>query len=216
MRDKERGSVSPVFILILMVVMLLLGAFLDREWLNYKIHLADNIADFAAESGARTAEVWAEIRVTKYQYWFVPVTVCVDEKCTVTSIRMDFQSTTETKVVTDKDAEIRRNWPALAECGSNAEAPNWKCTSAEKVRQWVEYPASTKDLAEGVFRANWRDQSLARWTHLEATPRADRGLVDVEVTLEIRSVTGLVGWRHTLTRTGSAASRIEPLELTLP
>ncbi|HYF80799.1 MAG TPA: hypothetical protein VD973_27120 [Symbiobacteriaceae bacterium] len=217
MRKRERGSVSPVFAMVLMVVILLLGAFLDREWLLYKIHLAENLADFAAESGARTAEVWDRIEVTKYQYWYVPEPVCHDPPaCTQRGIKMRLESAVGSQIVEAKDDEIRSNWPALAGCGSNAEAPNWKCVNVRLVSRRVEYPAGTADLVAQVFQANWKDQPLARALSPRVEFVAQEGLVDFHIDIQISSVTGLMGWRHIIPLTGSAVTRIDPLELTLP
>lgn len=217
MRKTERGSVSPVFIMVLMVVILLLGAFLDREWLYYKIHLAENIADFAAESGARTAEVWDTLEVTRYQYWYVPTPVCHDPPaCTVRGVEMRLESDVDVQTVVAMDDEIRSHWPAIAGCGSYAEAPNWKCINVRVVERRVEYPAGTPSLVEQVFRANWKDQPLARAFNPRVDLVAQKRMVDFHIDIEIRSVTGLIGWRHTIQRTGSAITRMEPLELTLP
>jgi hypothetical protein len=217
MRMTQRGSVSPVFAMVLMVVILLLGAFLDREWLYYKLHLAETIADFAAESGARTAEVWDRIEVTKYQYWYVPEPLCHDPPdCTQRGIIMRLESTVHSQIVEARDEEIRSNWPALAGCGSNAEAPNWKCINVRQIDRRIEYPAETAALVEQVFRSNWQDQPLARASNHRIELVAQRGMVNFHIDIDIRSVTGLMGWRHTFSRTVSASTRIEPLELTLP
>lgn len=218
MRKTECGSVSPVFAMVLMVVILLLGAFLDREWLYYKIHLAENIADFAAESGARTAEVWDTLDVAIYQIQYVPgQPACVDPPdCKSWYTPLIAVRIPGRRLVVAEDGEIRRSWPAIAQCGAIAEAPNWRCESVRILSREVRYPASTEGLVKQVFQANWKDQPLARALNARVDLVAQERTVDFHIDIEISSVTGLMGWRHTITRTGSAITRMDPLELTLP
>ena len=129
---------------------------------------------------------------------------------------MRLESTVHSQIVEARDEEIRSNWPALAGCGSNAEAPNWKCINVRQIDRRIEYPAETAALVEQVFRSNWQDQPLARASNHRIELVAQRGMVNFHIDIDIRSVTGLMGWRHTFSRTGSASTRIEPLELTLP
>ncbi|HWI52476.1 MAG TPA: hypothetical protein VNT01_10095 [Symbiobacteriaceae bacterium] len=223
MRHHQRGSVSPVFAMVLMVVILLLGAVLDREWLNFKMHLAEEIADFAAESGARRAEVWDAIVVTRRQVQYSTTESCVDPTipspldpaCPGKELVTTSSTVFSDKLVVAEEQALLRDWKAQAECGSDPVEPNWSCESVRIGTRWFVYPSGTVGLMDQVFRQNWQDQPLAHLVSANPIVDAGEGLTKVTVKVEISSVTGLLGWRRNVDITGAAKSRMEPLQLSV-
>lgn len=213
MERNQQGSVSPVLAMLLMVVLLLLGAFLDREWLNFKLFLAQEIADFAAESGARTAQVWDTIRITRRQIEYVPSSICLDlPACTKRQTILQTVTHWSYPVLTAEEQQLLREWRSQAGCSADPEAPNWSCEGVEVLRREIRYPSQTDYVMRTVFSSNWKDQQLARLVTLDTHVNANERLVRVEATVEIRSVTGLMGWQRSTRIVGSAITRIDPIQ----
>jgi|GEM_PF-4848942 len=223
MRHLQRGSVSPVFAMVLMVVILLLGAVLDREWLNFKMHLAEEIADFAAESGARRAEVWDAIVVRVRQVQYSTTERCVDPSipnpldpaCPGTELVTTSTTRYDSRPVVAEEQVLLRDWKALARCGSDPVEPNWSCESVLVDDRWFVYPSGTERLMRQVFEENWQDQPLSHLVNPTPIIDAGEGLTKVRVIVDISSVTGLLGWRRNMEITGAAKSRMEPLQLSV-
>lgn len=223
----EQGSLSPVFIMLLVSVVLLMSVFLDREWVNYTLQMIDETADFAAESAAKSHEVLVDMTVNReYYVWHV------DRGCTPPD--EDGRSTcwdnsrylgpyaSAKSITAVPERELIQNVNALFECGSpyNSSWSNlqYDCRTVRITRREVTFPKDpsnpagpelAKRLARAVFDGNWESRPNAEaWIEsIELEPRAVR----IRVNVRLGSLFGLLWDRKLTQREGMAV--VMPNEL---
>lgn len=216
----QRGSVSPVFLTLLSLCLLLMAAFLDREWANYMMKLAEQTADFAAESGARAHQSWATVEMTKRQVRQFTEAYCTGwneaGECTDFGQRSWTETYWDWPVVEIRHEELLRDstWRERHfQCGPSAAYPAWECYYARVVHERITYTAEAEPLAATTFDLNWKQRSAARVHRVTVFPLADKATVEVQVQMEIRSLFGMLGWRRDVLIEGAAATQIPPIQL---
>jgi hypothetical protein len=214
----ERGSVSPLWVALVVVVMILATAILEREWVNYKLRLASQTADFAAEAGGRAHEAWAKVTVSRYQYWWETVTDCIEQDdqggCISWETRDEYHDQRSTREITDREKIIQVNWRALADCGTDGLAPNWQCNgnpASYENDRWVIFAAETEEASRQTFTVNWQDQNAAVVENLWVAADAGRRKVIVQVDILMRPLFGIGFWTERVTVRGAAVVKLNPM-----
>jgi hypothetical protein len=223
----QRGSVSPVFITLFGVTILLMMVFLDREWLNYTLQLTEQTADFAAEAGGSTHEAWATVLVSRRQYWMEVVPVCDEYAADGTTCKVPMRDeqrlhTRERTISVGpfNEQELKENWTDQANCrraspGELVMEPAWECRAVQidpDLRE-VRFTEDTDPIAEQTFRRNWKDRGAAKlddvWVYADASKRA----VTVTAQIRVKSLFGVLPWERTVPVTGKAVTQLDDLVL---
>lgn len=213
----ERGSITPVFIALLAVVLILVMAFVDREWANYALAEAIETADFAAEAGAAVHEVYADADVRVRQYYIVDVRVCDEENICHDeyNVRVQWYTIPLQHV---RAEELVEHWRDLAGCraaapGEQVFAPELECYSAEVTNEVLEFTDETKALAERTFLQNWQQRANADAAIEEVHLNARDRIIRVDVDLTVRSLFGLLPWQRKHLLSGAAV--VQPRRVVL-
>lgn len=220
----QRGSVSPVFLSLLSLCLLLLAVFLDREWANYMMKLAEQTADFAAEAGAKAHQSWADVEMTKRQVRHFSETYCIawdeeeEELCIDTAERQWTETYWDWVRADIRHEELLRDqsWKErYFQCGESATYPAWECFYAQLVgeEEWLIYTEEAEPLALATFDMNWRPRSAVTVLNRRFDPQAGAKMVRLHATLEIRSLFGMLGWRRNVEIIGAAVTQIPEIEL---
>lgn len=200
----QRGSVAPVFTVLVGVVLVLIMAVLDREWTNYMLKLADQTADFAAEAGAapQHREVRLRVSTIRRQYWQVPREVCLayDELGVCTDLTYELDTFWRDEPVTEDrpEQEFRENWREVFGCSpdDNSLAPNWACDRPHLVENYMIFRDGSARQADTAFRRNWRDRPRAGLTSLGISHNAATRQIWVQGQIEVASLFGLFAPRR--------------------
>lgn len=217
----ERGSVTPVWVFILGMVVLLGVAVVEREWANYKLKMLEQTLDFAAEAAGRTHEGYAWVDVPVQQYYYV--NECVEQDLDGVCIYEPVLHGPEPDVrhIQGNPTELEANWRALAQCGSDPMAPNWECLTPVVTRYEMRFTIDTDRTATQTFWGNWRNQPTA-FVHpssltISPGPQQDflspARYMDVSAEIEMRPLFGLVPWVHSTWKRGRAVVRLHELVL---
>ncbi len=216
----ERGSVSPVFLALCWIVLLLLGAFLERDWANYTMKMAEQTADFAAEAGGRTHIDWAVLKVRGRQLYTEWVTVCdVKDEETGTCLESHQEPRTRHRYRTwTVQVNVREllaagdHWGRLVGCKrSQAWKPEFQCVEAVAIDRYIQFPALAEEVVRTTFAANWPNRPAAKATVTDVCLNAGTREVQVTVNLRVRSLLGLIPWEEERRVTGHAVVVLSPL-----
>lgn len=224
LRD-ERGSVTPLFVAIMVIVLTLMVAVVDREWVNYMLKLAEQTADFAAEAGAspESREINVTATATRQQSYWEVVCVKYEEGICIESWpfrRERYETVTQTRPLRD----FEQNWRAVFGCSDsdNPWTPHWKCLNPQVDAYRIVFNAASEARVMETFDRNWQDRArvslvggkpgLSYVIRHDATYKADTAKVIVTAELQLRSLFfGIVPpWRDTIQ--GASTVRFQPLQ----
>ncbi|HYG60782.1 MAG TPA: hypothetical protein VD902_22120 [Symbiobacteriaceae bacterium] len=221
----ERGSVAPMFVAILVIVLTLIIAVVDREWVNYMLKLAEQTADFAAEAGAspESRDIKATVTTTRRQKHLETYCarweqdICVE---TGTDVVWEHQELTRTRPITD----FEEDWREIFGCSPTDSAwrPAWKCDPPKVDAYDITFNAQSTTRAEQTLRRNWKDRPRAHLmgddvvqtikTHHLSAYDVDTAQVTVYAHVELRSLFFVLKpWPVTVK--GASTVRFEPLRL---
>lgn len=214
--QEERGSISPVWVSMVVVVLILATAILEREWVNYKLKLAEQTADLAAEAGAHVHEASLSISVNRYQYWYTSEAYCteMDAKwiCKHWDYRDVFHSRSDTVQVSGREKDLRQNWRGLANCGASVYAPDWMCVGTPTITgRSVTFADDAPQAVQQTFHANWIDHHAAAVPNVQVVCDGASRKVTVRVDLVLRPLFGLGVWEVTVPVHGAAVVKLSPL-----
>lgn len=213
----QRGSVSAVFIALLIVVVLLTVAFLEREWANYILKMAEQTADFAAEAAARAHVVKDTVTVDRTHWVWVDCPLDINGNPTC----LGYWSPVYDQLHFDQmpEEELLGNWSSMTGCGGDPFADGFRCSTLIDERR-IEFSGATDAIAEDVWTLNWpqRAHVSAVLNQVEYSGSADgkvswSRVVYVSVDLDIGSLFGVIPWEHRVPVTGAAAVKMRPLVL---
>jgi hypothetical protein len=195
-RRAQAGSITPVWLALLVATLLLLIVFIDREWVNYQLKKVDQTADFAAEAGAATAEITYKLQIqgTRYRDETTPVcdpplgpglpASCRDENHLVPS--PDTDQCTGSLHQLNGEA-----WRQRCHCDQAKFDGAWLCESAVvKDLPEITWPVQTEDVIQTTFAANWVDHPNSHVTLVEPYLDQQKRTVTVTVSLYISSPFG--------------------------
>ncbi|HYF94509.1 MAG TPA: hypothetical protein VD969_20010 [Symbiobacteriaceae bacterium] len=221
----QRGSIAPFGISLLMVVVILAVAILEREWVNYQLILAAQTADFAAESAGRMHEAYATIRVRYFQEWYTTETLCVlpDPLDPTVCLASDTWRERHTRTRTEyfHHQRVREltgdGWKQVAGCDEDALRPNWLCTSVTVEQQEITFSEDAEAMGRQIFFRNWRNRPTA-WIEADSqslhfTFNTATGLVTAHAEVELRPMFGMVAWTHRVWVQGAAVAKAERLAI---
>ncbi|HEY3367377.1 MAG TPA: hypothetical protein VGK74_20155 [Symbiobacteriaceae bacterium] len=216
LRD-ERGSVSVVFIALLLVVTILMIAFLDREWANYTLKMAEDTADFAAEAGAGAHEVLDTVTVSRSHWDWDPGINCdpPDEKGNVTCSGGWVSAPPDPpyQITRMPEDQMLETWRSLAGCGPNTHwasgTGDYQCTVALTARQVV-FIDTANDIAANVFNLNWPDKAAAQATAIADYVNFECRTVSLPVEVHMTSLFGAIPWKRTVWQQGKAIVQLPP------
>lgn len=217
----ERGGVSAIFVALMVAVLLLMMAILDREWLNYQLHRAEQTADFAAEAGAQSHQVWDTITVSRYHYTYIdlPLDCTTDpitgvESCTDPSYWSGPRFDTYT-VGPAEEGDLLANWQRQASCGNPfQESPRrYACYGVSVTDREVRFDEQTITVAGGTFALNWQDRPHAEALLEGVTTRAADRSVTVRVSLDLGTPFGILPWRRQAVVEAMAVVQLKPLHI---
>lgn len=215
----QSGSISAISIGLLLGAMFLLVAILEREWLNYTLKMAEETADFAAESGSRYHRVWTTLVVNRL--WFVEVAdppVCtVEESTGIESCQYPthFESRSDQQVLEGWEPELVETWRERAACGDPYPAvpQQYRCASVQVQQRDVRFTAESDPMAQQVFQLNWRPRASVVTRSVYPASRGETRSVTLRVDLEISSLFGIIKWRSNKTIVGRSVVNLSPLRI---
>jgi hypothetical protein len=168
---RQRGSVTPVWLALVLGTLLLFIVLVDREWVTYQLNKVEQTADFAAEAGASTAEITYPVLVHGVRHHYVDETTCEPGAqptdpplCTTTTIHQQRSENHDDCAGTKQQLEGAA-WRQQCHCDPGPSEGAWTCLKAElsKVRApEVTFPADLDDVVMATFYANWSDHAGGR------------------------------------------------------
>lgn len=216
MRRRQAGSITPVWLTLVMATLFLLILFVDREWVNYQLRKAKQTADFAAEAGAATAQITYKLWIEGEEGHLILVP---DPNCKVGEICDPVEqwsarpwSTTCSGTLTELTGS---GW--IRHCGCNIGSAQYylTCFRPRELSPDVQFPATADATATATFNANWVDRPNSRVTGLYPykEPGVTRRLYRLTATLRITSLFG--NWWPAVTKPipGASTLKIPPLRL---
>lgn len=196
----EQGSVSAVGVALLMVLLLLVVAVLDREWVNYMMKLVEQTADLAAEAGAKAHVINATVTAKRTHAVVKTKSLCVrtdlQGKCDLT-MDVDYVDEWQHTLMTvqrPEDEFDSNAWRALFECTPDDNPyTGWACSIPHVESYTLVFTDKTGPRARQTFERNWHDLPHARvrpeFTMVSQDP--DQRTVYVAARLEVDSLFGL-------------------------
>lgn len=215
-RRREAGSITPIWLLLITTTLFLLILFVDREWVNYQVRKANQVADFAAEAGASTAQITYILQVDGQIGELTEFQECADEICQ-THLDWKYHPWSTTCAGTLKELS-GDGWFARCGCRSSSAEVQIECQSVEQLDPEIRLPAAAEELTMVTFAANWIDHPNSRVTikSYYPEPTLDRRLSSLYLKIRITSLFGGTWWPvQEYFVTGQATLKIPPLQLSL-
>jgi hypothetical protein len=216
-RRRQAGSISVVWLFLVLTTMLLLVLFIDREWVNYQVRKARQTADFAAEAGAAAAQITYHLQVTGRQGHpeSRPVEGCAD--CPPETVWVYEPWSTH---CSGAEADLSgTGWLEQCGCTAHSDQVDIDCRQVQQLTPTIDWPSDVDEIVEATFWANWVDRPNSRVIQLLPFQyeRIDRRLSQLYVKVRLNSLFGGGWWpAYEPDVIGKSTLKIPPLRLSGP
>jgi hypothetical protein len=219
---RQRGSITPVWLALVLGTLLLFIVLVDREWVAYQLNKVEQTADFAAEAGASLAQITYPLKVYGVRQHWEDQTTCEPPVqpsdpplCTTTSL---YQPRAEDHDDCEGDLKALQGkaWQTACHCDQAIYEGAWTCLRAAlRDKPQVRFLDNLDDVVFNTFQANWTDHPGGRVSlPFPVYPDTEQRSVYLQVQFFVSSPFGGDRWlgRSTLID-GKAVVQIPPLTL---